>query len=137
MPLISRMTGASSTADGLRLGRRRFNILVGRALRRLPGPIRDRLSNVAIIVEEEPTAEQLAEAGLSPGDTLYGLYTGIPLTERTSAYGMVLPDRITIFRRPLLELCSTEAELMEEVRHTVLHEIGHHFGLSEQDLEDY
>src|SRR3989304_10550065 len=102
MPLISHMTGASSTGNGLRLGHRRFSILVGRALRRLPGPIRDRLSNVAVIIEEEPTAEQLAEAGLAPGDTLYGLYTGIPLTERTSAYGMVLPDRMTIFIRPLL-----------------------------------
>ena len=103
----------------------------------MPGPIRDRISNVAIIIEEEATAEQLAEAGLRPGATLFGLYTGVPLTQRTSGYGMVLPDRITIFRRPLMARCSSEAELMEEVRHTVLHEIGHHFGLSESELEKH
>ncbi len=130
------MTGASRTNSGLPLGERRFRILVSRALRRLPGSIRERLSNVAIIIEEEPTADHLAEAGLEPDETLYGLYTGIPLTERTSAYGMVLPDRITIFRRPLLEACQSEAELMDEVRRTVLHEIGHFFGLGEAELEE-
>lgn len=106
-------------------------------MRRLPASIRDELSNVAVIIEEEATPEQLAEAGLGPGDTLFGLYTGIPLTERSSAYGMVLPDRITIFRRPLMESCATEAELMDEVRQTVLHEIGHYFGMSEEELEEY
>ncbi|MDP2659656.1 MAG: metallopeptidase family protein [Dehalococcoidia bacterium] len=106
-------------------------------MRRLPGPIRDRISNVAIVVEDEPTPAQLAEAGVGPGATLLGLYTGIPLTERTTNYGMVLPDRITIFRRPILEFCHSEEELMDQVRRTVLHEIGHHFGLSEADLAGY
>lgn len=92
---------------------------------------------MAVIIEEEPTTEQLAEAGLGPEDTLFGLYSGIPLTQRTSDYGMVLPDRIIIFRRPLLEQCRSEKELLEEVRRTVLHEVGHYFGLSEEELEDY
>ena len=92
---------------------------------------------MAVIIEEEPTAEQLAEAGLGPGDTLFGLYSGIPLTQRTGDYGMVLPDRITIFRQPLLEWCRSEEELVTEVRRTVLHEVGHYFGLSEEELEDY
>lgn len=92
---------------------------------------------MAIIVEEEPSPEHLAEAGLGPGDTLLGLYSGIPLTLRTVDYGMVLPDRILIFRRPILDSCRTEEELMEEVRRTVLHEVGHYFGLDEKDLEKY
>lgn len=92
---------------------------------------------MAIIVEEEPTPEHLAEADLGPGDTLFGLYSGIPLTQRTTEYGMVLPDRITIFRRPLMEWCQTEEELVEEVHRTVLHEVGHYFGLDEKELEKY
>lgn len=92
---------------------------------------------MAIIVEEEPSPEHLVEAGLGPGDTLLGLYSGIPLTLRTVDYGMVLPDRILIFRRPILDSCRTEEELMEEVRRTVLHEIGHYFGLDEKELEKY
>ncbi len=119
------------------IGRRRFAILVGRALRRLPASVRDRLANVAIIIEEAPTAEHLAEAGLGPDETLFGLYSGIPLTQRTTDYALVLPDRITIFRRPLLEWCQSEEELMDEVRRTVIHEIGHYFGLGEEDLEKY
>ncbi|MDP2726220.1 MAG: metallopeptidase family protein [Dehalococcoidia bacterium] len=131
------MTGDSSTDESLRLGRRRFSILVGRALRRLPASLRDHLANVAIIIEEAPTAEQLAEAGLGPDDTLFGLYSGVSLTQRTGDYGMVLPDLITIFRQPLLEWCRSEEELVEEVRRTVFHEIGHYFGLSEEQLKDY
>ncbi len=131
------MTGASRTNRDERPGRKRFHILVGRALRRLPAPLRNRISNVAIVIEEEPTPAQLAEAGVGPDATLLGLYTGIPLTERTTNYGMVLPDRITIFRRPILEMCDSEEELMDQVRRTVLHEIGHHFGLSEEELGDY
>lgn len=119
------------------MGRRRFSILVGRALRRLPASVRDRLSNVAVMIEEEPAPEHLAEAGLGPEETLFGLYSGVPLTQRTTEYGMVLPDRITIFRRPLLDYCQSEEELMDEVRRTVLHEIGHYFGLSEEELEGY
>lgn len=92
---------------------------------------------MAIIVEEEPSPEHLVEAGLGPGDTLLGLYSGIPLTLRTVDYGMVLPDRILIFRRPILDSCRTEEELMEEVRRTVLHEVGHYFGLDEKELEKY
>ena len=124
-------------APDRKIGRRRFGILVGRALRRLPARFRDHLANVAVIIEEEPSPEDLAESGLAPGETLFGLYTGIPLTQRTTDYAMVLPDRITIFRRPLLEWCQSEEELVDEVRVTVLHEIGHYFGLSDEELEKY
>ncbi|MBI2848667.1 MAG: metallopeptidase family protein [Chloroflexi bacterium] len=112
-------------------------MLVRKALRRLPRHIRDRLVNVAVVVEEEPSQAQRTEMGLGPEDTIFGLYSGIPLTERTAEYGLVVPDRIIIFRRPLQQWCRSEAELMEEVRRTVIHEVGHYFGLGEEALEEY
>lgn len=74
-------------------------------------------------------------AGTGPGETLFGLYTGIPLTERTSSYGMVLPDKITLYQRSIEEGCRTKEEVQAQIRTTLLHEIGHHFGLSEEELE--
>ncbi|MBI3976936.1 MAG: metallopeptidase family protein [Chloroflexi bacterium] len=112
----------------------RFERIVARALRSLPEPFRSRLDNVAVTVEEEPTPEDLAWAGAEPDTTLFGLYVGVPLTQRTSGYGMVLPDRIVIYRGPLLDACQTEQELVREIRQTVAHEIAHHFGLSDADL---
>ena len=114
--------------------RRRFERLVSRALRQLPSEIRDRLDNVAVVVEDEPSIHQLASAGVRAGDTLLGLYQGVPLTHRTSSYGMVLPDKVTIFRKPIESICSSDQEIVRQVRQTVIHEIAHHFGLSESDL---
>ncbi len=113
---------------------RRFERLVARALRSLPPYFREHLYNVAVVVESEPDPEDLARMGMPPGQTLFGLYLGVPLTERTSSYGMVLPDRIAIYQRPLEEVCRSEQELVREVRQTVAHEIAHHFGLSDADL---
>lgn len=114
---------------------RRFERLVARALRSLPSYFRWRLRNIAVVVEEEPSPVELARLDLPPGETLFGLYLGIPQTERSSSYGMVLPDRIAIYRRPLTAACRTEQELVWEIRQTVVHEIAHHFGLSDEDLE--
>jgi len=114
--------------------RRRFERLVSRALRQLPGAIRDRLDNVAVVVEDEPSPDQLASAGLRPGDTLLGLYQGVPLTQRTSSYSMVLPDKVTIFRKTIESICASDQQIVYQVRQTVIHEIAHHFGLSEADL---
>lgn len=114
--------------------RRRFERLVGKALRQLPADIRQYIDNVAVVVEDEPGPEHLAAAGLPPGDTLLGLYQGIPLTERTSSYGLVLPDRITIFRKPIEAICSSDQEIVYQIRATVVHELAHHFGLSEARL---
>jgi len=75
-------------------------------------------------------------AGIGPGSTLFGLYTGVPLTKRTTSYGMVLPDKITLYRRSIEEGCRTEQEIQTQIRFTLLHEIGHHFGLSEDDLQE-
>jgi predicted Zn-dependent protease with MMP-like domain len=95
----------------------------------------ERLANVDIVVRSRPTSEELAMAGTDSGETLFGLYTGIPLTKRSSSYGMVLPDKITLYQRSIEEGCRTKSEIQAQIRTTLLHEIGHHFGLSEDELE--
>lgn len=120
----------------MRLPRRRFERLVARALQDLPPAFAGRLANVEILIKRRPTPADLRAAGLDPGETLFGLYEGIPLTERTSDYGLVLPDRITLFQEPLEDACATEQELAEEVRRTVVHEIAHFFGIDDQRLHE-
>lgn len=101
----------------------------------MPYEVRSYLDNVAIIVEEEPTAAHWDDADLEPGEELFGLYQGIPRVDRNSAYSMVTPDRITVFAGPLERACSTRAEFEDQVRVTVLHEVGHHLGYDEAGLE--
>jgi predicted Zn-dependent protease with MMP-like domain len=113
--------------------RRRFLRLVRQALDALPPPYRDWLENVDVVVQRSPSRHDRAQ--LAPGETLFGLYQGIPLTERES-YGMVLPDKISIFQEPLEQEFLDDAELVEEIRRTVLHELAHHFGSSDEDLEE-
>ncbi|MDR5710139.1 MAG: metallopeptidase family protein [Armatimonadota bacterium] len=115
--------------------RKRFERLVEEILRTLPPEFRRALENVHVVVEDEPTPEQLASVGLGPGDLLFGLYEGTPLPGR-GLEPPLLPDRITVFLRPLLKVCETEEELREEIRRTVLHELAHHFGLEEDRLEE-
>jgi predicted Zn-dependent protease with MMP-like domain len=111
-----------------------FEDLVADALDSLPEGIRDLMDNVAVVVAYRPTADQLARAGLRPGDTLFGLYVGVPKTARGANYGEVLPDKILIFQQPIERACRTPAQIQRQVRRTVLHEIGHHFGLDEAEL---
>lgn len=113
--------------------RRQFIRLVQQALADLPSPFRDWLENVDVVVEPRPSARQLRSLG--PNETLFGLYEGVPLTERGSDYGMVLPDKISIFQEPLEQEFVREEELIEEVRRTVLHELAHHFGSGDEELE--
>jgi predicted Zn-dependent protease with MMP-like domain len=115
--------------------RGRFVRLVRRALAGLPPPFRERLSNIDIVVKRRPGLDDLRQAGLPPGEAPYGFYSGVPLTERDN-YSLVLPDKITIFQEPLEQDFPDEAELVEEVRKTVLHEIAHHFGLSDDKLAE-
>ena len=115
--------------------RRRFIRLVQQALADLPSPFRDWLENVDVVVERRPQRHHLREAGLGPDETLFGLYEGVPLTSRGSDYGMVLPDKISVFQEPLEQEYEDEAELIDEVRRTVLHELAHHFGTSDEELE--
>lgn len=104
------------------------------ALATLPPELLRRLENVAVTVEEWPTRAQLHESRVPAGFTLFGLYQGVPLTQRTSHYGMVIPDRITIFRGPLLRAFATREAVAEQVRKTVVHEIAHHFGMNEAQI---
>lgn len=115
--------------------RRRFLLLVRQALEELPPPFSDWLANVDVVVERRPRRHHLLDAGLNADETLFGLYEGVPVTERGSEYGMVLPDKITIFQQPLEREFRHDAELVEEVRRTVLHELAHHFGMSDEELE--
>jgi predicted Zn-dependent protease with MMP-like domain len=112
-----------------------FERLVRTALRGLPAEYRRLLKNVAVIVEEEPSIDVLEELGLESEDDLLGLYSGVARDEESffDAAGQ-LPARISIYRGPILRLCRTTDEVVREVRDTVVHEIGHHFGLDDEEM---
>jgi len=116
--------------------RDRFNRLVEEALREIPGRFRRAMQNVAVVVEDEPSADLLEEMEIDPPDTLFGLYHGTPLTERSWSYGNTLPDRISIYQRPIEEACEDDDEIRDCVAETVIHEFGHYFGLSEDEIEE-
>ena len=116
------------------MNRARFEALVEKALRRLPKPFKDKIKNVAVVVEDWADDETLAEMGIEPPDTLYGLYRGVDLTRRDSGYGNVLPDTVTIYQGPIEEDCDSEEEMAELVRDTVVHELGHYFGLDDDTM---
>lgn len=103
----------------------RFAALVEDAFARVPAALRDQLDNVVLFVEDDAPPEE-------PG--LLGLYDGVALTERDSAYGGVLPDRIFVYRRPILSICHSEDDVLREVEITVVHEIAHHFGIDDERL---
>jgi predicted Zn-dependent protease with MMP-like domain len=112
-----------------------FEALVRQAVRRLPSPYRRLLDNIAVVVEEEPARDVLDEMELEPGDDLLGLYTGIARGEESffdPAGG--LPARVIVYRGPILRLCRTKDEVIQEVQDTVAHEIGHHFGLDDEEM---
>jgi predicted Zn-dependent protease with MMP-like domain len=115
--------------------RRKFEALVERALRRLPRRFKDRLANVVVVVEDWPDEETLADLGLEPPDTLLGLYRGVDLTRRDSTYANVAPDTITIYQGPIEdEAGDNPAAMAEVVRETVVHELGHYFGLDDDTM---
>jgi predicted Zn-dependent protease with MMP-like domain len=115
--------------------RREFEALVDSALRTLPRPFRDKLANIAVVVEDWADAQTLAEMGIEPPDTLYGLYRGIDITRRDSSYANVLPDTIHIYQGPIEEDCADEEEMAELVRDVVIHEVGHYFGLDDETMD--
>jgi predicted Zn-dependent protease with MMP-like domain len=106
------------------ISRARFEEMVGEALDTLPPPLARQMRNVVVVVED----------GTDPH--LLGLYEGIPLTSRLSSYSAVLPDKITIFRRAICARCATEVDVVDEVRTTVVHEVGHHFGIDDDRLHE-
>jgi predicted Zn-dependent protease with MMP-like domain len=118
------------------IARERFRQLVDEALASIPAQFREALQNIAIVIEQEPSPAQLDEAGVEgPDDTLLGLYEGIPLTERGWAHGNVLPDKITLFQGPIEDASDTEDDVIVAVAETLIHEIGHYFGLSEEEIQ--
>jgi predicted Zn-dependent protease with MMP-like domain len=116
--------------------RAKFERLVAEALASIPRRFRDAMSNLAIVVEEEPSPELLDEMEIEPPDTLLGLYQGTPLTERHWDYGNALPDRILLFQGPLERESEDEDDLVVGIGETLIHEIGHYFGLSEEEIEE-
>lgn len=116
--------------------RARFILLVRRALRDVPSPFREHLREVDIVVKRGPTRADLADAGLGPGESMYGFYRGIPLTERGSGYNLVAPDIIDIYQQPLEEDFRDDDELVAEIRATVLHELAHFFGIDDDRLDE-
>ncbi len=113
----------------------RFRQLVEEALDSLPKEFAKKISNTSIVIEDIPGQELLKSLRLPPWALLFGLYQGIPQTKR-GAYSGVLPDKITIFKIPILRVSRTQEDVKAQVRATVIHEVGHHFGLSEEDLKN-
>ena len=113
-----------------------FEQLVVQALDNLPEFFQRQLQNIDVVVADRPTEAELRSVGLEPGQLLLGLYHGIPLTRRSSDYGLVLPDKITIYRMNIEQVCRTPEEVIERVQHTVKHELAHHFGISDDRLRD-
>ncbi len=116
------------------MDRERFEWLVAKAVDDLPDEFRERMDNIDIVVQDEPTSSQLAEAGLRRSETLLGLYEGVPLTRRSRSYGMVPPDKITIFQKPIEARCRGDTEIQREIQRVVKHEIAHHFGIGDARL---
>ena len=117
--------------------RHAFEKLVAEAVTLIPARFRREMKNLALVVEDEPAAQLLEEMDIEPPDSLYGLYHGTPLTERQWDFGNHLPDRITIYQRPIEEDCEgDEDEIRAVIGETLIHEVGHYFGLSEEEIEE-
>lgn len=113
-----------------------FGSAIQQALDELPPELRRHIANVAIVVEEQADIETLVLAGVDDPLDLFGFYHGIPLTERTHDYGLVLPDKISIYRRPILHACKTEDKVRACIKQTVRHELAHYFGWDDDQLEE-
>jgi predicted Zn-dependent protease with MMP-like domain len=118
------------------LERERFERLVARAVDSLPEEFRTRLENIDVVVADRPMRRQLGTERQRRGETLLGLYEGVPLTERTGYYGLVVPDKITIFQQPVESICRGDAQIIAEIQRVVRHEIAHHFGISDDRLNE-
>jgi predicted Zn-dependent protease with MMP-like domain len=115
--------------------RERFKQLVEEAIDTIPVRFAQEVKNVAIVIEDEPSDELLDEMEMGPDDTILGLYTGVPLTERGWAHGNALPDRITLYQTTIEEECEDdEDEIVVAIGETLIHELGHYFGMSEDEI---
>ena len=119
----------------LNVTEKQFEKFVSEAIDTIPEKYYKRISNVAFVTANEPTPEQIDKLRLQPGHSLFGLYEGIPLTSRNSGYNLVLPDKITIFRLPMLAYCHDVVSLKKQIHKTVWHEVAHYFGLSHEAMD--
>jgi predicted Zn-dependent protease with MMP-like domain len=116
--------------------RAQFEDLVRDALASIPRRFREQLQNVAILVEDEPSARLLREMDIEPPDTLFGLYHGIPLPSRQWDYGNVLPDTISLFQGPIERACENDGEIVATIGETMIHEVAHYFGMDDDEIEE-
>ena len=117
--------------------RREFETIVKGVLEELPREFKDKLQNIDIVIEEDPDMEAVKRLGLGAKGRLLGLYQGVPLKDRTHYYGMVMPDKITLYKQNIERSCELGGlEIREEIRHVIQHEIAHHFGISDKRLKD-
>ena len=116
------------------MDRKKFEQLVDEGIQAIPKKFLDKLDNVTIVVEDEPNKFQREETGMRRGSILFGLYEGVPQTARGYYYGSVLPDKITIFQKPIEQFAKSEDAVKEMVRDTVWHEIAHHLGMDEKEV---
>ncbi len=116
------------------MDRAEFERLVDEAWETIPQSFRDRFSNVAVFVQDEPAAEHLRAGRVPPGGTLLGLYQGVPLAKRTVHYGMVLPDNVTLFQGPIERASRSHQDVAKMVYDTLWHELAHHLGMNEKEV---
>ena len=121
-------------ADYTEMERQNFEALVFRAIEALPAEFKDKLENVDVMVEDWPSPQQMRRFGLRYKTKLLGLYEGVPQTRRDSGYNLVLPDKITIFQKPIELECHSDKEIESEIGRVVRHEIAHHFGIGDATL---
>ncbi len=120
----------------MQLSEQKFEALVAQALDHLPPYFQEKVNNVEVLIKDWPNREDLRSAGVPTGHTLLGLYSGIPLTNRTHSYGLVTPDTITLFQGPIEQAAVNREQIPEIVRHTVIHEFAHYFGISDDRLRE-
>jgi predicted Zn-dependent protease with MMP-like domain len=120
----------------MRLTLKEFERIVTSALRGLPNSLKCRMENIDVVIEEQVSPDLLSEMSLRSPSELLGLYQGVPIDQRGFYYGNVLPDKITLFQHPIESICKTKEEIEEKVRDVVIHEVGHYFGLDEDDLNE-
>lgn len=120
----------------MNLSRSEFEALVLDAMDSLPTYFQDKIDNVEILIKNWPSRRELIDAGVPPDHTLLGLYSGVPLTERTHNYGLVTPDTIILYQGPIEQAAEDNKAIPGVVRHTIIHELAHHFGISDDRLRE-
>ena len=118
------------------MDRDKFEEIVDKAVKSLPAEFLEHLDNVEVLTADQPTPGQLRKSSLKADQTLLGLYEGVPQTRRGTSYGMVLPDKITIFQKTIEARCRNDEEILAEIEHVVKHEIAHHFGITDARLRE-